>query len=403
MKKMRFLVVMGSLVLVFILIALPFMLGGAKRAPAASPAWKWPKLISVGTPQLGTAQYANTLAWGSLMEKDTGMSVRLSSIAGTIDRYKVVKSGAVTFVTIWPSDSKYGIEATGGYASGDAGPFEMRVFWTSNLAYWGFPVLADSPIKTLRDLKGRKIAWYEGSPLFATAVRAALAYAGLSKTDVTLVPVGDYGHNVKGIAARRFDTAFVCPSSGLTFELEGTPGGLRWLPIPTRQENPQGIARWLKTNPVETFGKCSIGVKSAIGIHMVLQPQYYVTRADTDPELTYRMAKWMANNYTRYKDANVAAKTLDFKTFKQSVVEKIFIPVHEGVLRYLKEKAMWSAQDEARQSKYIAVIKKYVEAYDTAIRKAKKKGIPTNYKNKQWIELWEKYKKERNLPPFSTP
>ena len=403
MKKMRFLVTMGSLVLVLVLIALPFMVDRAKPALAASPAWQWPKLVSVGTPQLGTAQYANTLAWGSLMEKDTKMSVRLSSLAGTVDRYKVVKSGAVTFVTIWPSDSKFGLEATGGYASEDAGPFEMRVFWTSNIAYWGFPVLANSPVKTLQDLKGRKIAWYEGSPMFVAAVRAALAYAGLSTTDVTVVPVGDYAHNIKGISERRFDTAFVCPSSGLTYELEGTPGGIRWLPISTPKENPQGIARWLKMNPVETFGKCSIGVKSSIGIHMVLQPQYYVTRADTDPELTYRMTKWIANNYTRYKDANVAAKTLDLNTFKESVVEKIFIPVHDGVLRYLKEKNMWSAEDEARQSKYIALIKQYVEAYDTAIKTAKEKGMATNHKNKQWVELWEKYKKERNLPPFSTP
>jgi len=373
--------------------------GGYGLRPAFVSAWEWPKSIAVATPQVGTAQYANTLAWGSILEQKAGMKVQVIGMPGTVDRHKMVKSGKVLMAADWPEDARLGLEAMKGYASKEAGPFNMRIVWTSSISDWGFPVLSDSPIKSLKDLKGRRIAWYAGSPMFVVAVEALLHALGLDKKDVTLVPVSDYRTNIIGIAERKFDTAYVSPHSGITFELDATPVGIRWLPIPTAEEDPEFVKRWLSVNPVQVFGKCSLGVKSAVGVPMIVQPQFYVTKAETDPDLIYHLVKWLDENYPFYKDVNPTAQLLDIKTFKSKTVDGVFVPMSEGTVRYLKEKNLWSPENEKRQAKYTTLIRKYVEAFDEAVKATEKENIKMG--TAEWERLWASYKEKfglRGLP-----
>jgi len=315
-------------------------------------------------------------------------------------RHTSQKFGMSTITTNEPLSAKQGLEATHGYETINSGPFQMRVFWNSNIAPWGFVVKGDSDIYTPQDLKGAKIANLVVAPFIGVAIDCMLALAGLDESDVTLVPMSAYPDQARAVVEGKVDTCFLSPVSAVTFEISGAPGGIRWIPIPTKEEDPEGIARWLSINPIEFFAPSQIGVESALGMNMVVQPQFYMTSAEIDPELIYHLAKWMDESYDDYKGKYLTCELLDIDTFKRLVVDMSFVPIHEGVVRYLKEKGMWTAENETRQKKYTALVDQYIKAYADVIKMADEKGIKVDPENEEWVQLWTDYKKELNLEPF---
>ena len=89
--------------------------------------------------------------------------------------------------------------------------------------------------------------------------------------------------------------------------------------------------------------------------------------------------------------------TIDINSFRKTL-DLAYVPFHEGTIRYLKEKKMWTAADDSRQKYNEDLQNKYIEAYKTAISKADEKGIRIELNDKEWIKLWEDYKNELGLP-----
>jgi hypothetical protein len=80
------------------------------------------------------------------------------------------------------------------------------------------------------------------------------------------------------------------------------------------------------------------------------------------------------------------------------VIETWFIPAHDGLITYLKEKGLWTTAHDARQAQNIEFVTKYVEAYKEAIILADDQAIPVNPENEEWVELWESHKQKLGLP-----
>ena len=83
-----------------------------------------------------------------------------------------------------------------------------------------------------------------------------------------------------------------------------------------------------------------------------------------------------------------------------NVVETWYVPVHDGLIKYLKEKGLWTAAHDARQEQNIELITRYVDAFHEAIDMADEQGIMVDPANEEWMELWANYKKELGLPKF---
>ena len=77
-----------------------------------------------------------------------------------------------------------------------------------------------------------------------------------------------------------------------------------------------------------------------------------------------------------------------------------YLPVHPGTIRYLKEKGMWSSEDDVWNEKCKALVKRWVKTYDDAIADADKKKISIKPSNETWMNLWKSHKKD--LTSFGT-
>jgi len=120
---------------------------------------------------------------------------------------------------------------------------------------------------------------------------------------------------------------------------------------------------------------------------------------ETDPEMVYHYAKWLDENYDVYKDNHAWNKYMSIDILMQ-MVETSFIPVHDGLIKYLKEKGLWTAAHDARQEQNIELVTRYVDAFQEAIEMADDQGVIVDPSNEEWAELWYNYRDSLGLPPY---
>jgi TRAP transporter TAXI family solute receptor len=364
---------------------------------APTPTFEWPNDLKIITNASGT-NYDLTVAWAPVLEKTTGMKVRVTPEDLATLRWQPVKEGEYQVCTQTSTDAVFCLEGIGGFLTRDGGPWQLRVLWPVKVSAFTFMVRGDSDIKEITDLKpGVKLAVPPGDPPRISAL-ALCYFAGLEEEDVNVVEFGSMDAAVRAVPEGQADIVYWIPNSPISFELEETPGGIRWLDLDPNKY-PDGAERFLERKPTSVIGKPpqTAIVESAKGIYFALSPTYYFVGENTDIELVYNLCKWFDENYDAYKDLHKESFYLQLDTYRE-ILNTTFLPIHEGAIRYLKEKGVWTADDDKRQAYNLDLTTKYVTAYMDAIAEADKKGIQVDPENEDWVKIWAEYKKD--IPGF---
>jgi len=382
----------------FCLFFLSFTYPAHTQTQSAKSGFKWPSSLTVGTNGVGSSSYASAVAWSAVIENITGMKVRVRPDNNAAAKSKWLKAGIIELNAEAISETAlFGLEAREGYATRDGGPFPIRIVWLGQAMPYGFMVRGDSPIRTIYDIKpGHRIAYYTASPAAPAACDGLLAWAKVSKKDMVIVPFSSWPANIKAVAEGKADVAYSVPTAPASFEAEASPHGIRWLPM-SYKADPEGAKRFATSRPDMLYGVCQEGVKSAIGVPMFVSPFYIYARADYDAEMAYQLTKWFHQNFDKYKDKHPNCKLMSIEFFRE-YLDVTYVPVHEGTIRYLKEIGKWTAKDDTRQKYNVDLVAKYEKAYKAAMGEADKKNIRIDPTNKEWVTLWEGFKKD--LPGF---
>jgi TRAP-type uncharacterized transport system substrate-binding protein len=262
---------------------------------------------------------------------------------------------------------------------------------------WGYMVRGDSKIKSFDDIgPGTRISYAASSSFLVAGVNALLAYRNLRKEDVTLVEVGNYGANTKVVAEGRAEVTFTSPISGPSFEAEAGPNGIRWLELPTKEKDPAAFARYRTLQPGYVAQKIVSGVKSALGLRMDHAYQANHVRADEDPEFVYQLVKWLDVNHDKYKNAFKYAYMLSVDNLVEFLEGGALQPLHEGTIRYLKEKGRWKPEFQKRQDALVNMATERVALFHKAIKAAEAKGLAVEPGNKDWVAFWTQFRQENN-------
>ena len=398
-KKMKTKTIIYLSTVAALLIAGLALVGGVQQSDAQEKkAWSWPKYFNVITPTVGTANHSLAVAWTPVFTASTGVRARVLPAPTGYARTEWLNAREGVLSLYQPSDYFDQLDAVEGYATRIGGPSDTRAINVNLVTAWGYMVRGDSNIKTINDIKpGTRIAFYTGSSFIVAGMDALLAYAGLTRKDVTLVEIGSYGANTNVVVEGRADVTFTSPISGPSYQAEAGPHGIRWLEIPSRDKNPAAFDRYRKIQPGYVLVKTSAGVKSALGLQMDHAYQTNHVRADEDPEFVYQLTKWMDENYDKFKDKFTHAKMMSLASLVAYLEVGILEPLHEGTIRYLKEKNLWKPQYQARQDKIVALAQARVKGYKAALEMATEKGMSTVPGNKDWVALWANYRKEHGM------
>ena len=181
-------------------------------------------------------------------------------------------------------------------------------------------------------------------------VTAYLAFGGLTWDDVEKVEFGGFGDSWKGMVNGQVDAAFASTNSGKAYELEASPRGIIWPPLPTDDS-----AGWERLHAVAPFFKPNA---ATVGVGISAEQPYQggaypypilIAYETQDAGLTYNMTKAMYDLFPAYdgKAPGIGGWSLEKQDFKWVV------PLHEGAIRYYKEIGAWSVELQAHNDDLI--------------------------------------------------
>lgn len=316
-------------------------------------------------------------------------------------RMRLIKDGEMFIYEIGKASFRNHAEAIGEAADRKGGGFQARVVWVSGTAHSGVFVRGDSKINSLYDIKpGIRWSVWSTEPSVLKVPKAILDWVQVPHDQVKWVISGSTEGAVRAVSEGRADIMWFFPTSEYIYEAAAAPFGIKFLDLNSKAD-PEGAARFRLSDPMYTFGIMGLGVvPEARGRWGTVGEKYYITREQTDPNLVYNVAKWLDNNFDKFKERHRSLLDTSIDVLVQGL-ETTYLPVHTGLIWYLKEKGLWNDDLERRQKQNSKILQVYIDAYAEAIALADKKGVQVVPSNKAWIELWENYKKERKLPPIA--
>ena len=188
---------------------------------------------------------------------------------------------------------------------------------------------ADSGIKTLADLKGKRIsvgAAKSGTELNARAIFKA---AGLAYSDMAKVEYLPFGESVELMKNRQLDATLQSAGLGVASIRDlATAVKIVVIPVPADVVAKVGDAAYQPAMiPANTYG----GQTEAVATAAI--PNFLITHSGVSDDLAYRMAKAMYENIDTLYAAHNAAKSIK----RDNAIKGMPVPLHPGAERYYKE------------------------------------------------------------------
>jgi len=188
---------------------------------------------------------------------------------------------------------------------------------------------ADAGIKTLADLKGKKIS--VGAPKSGTELnaRAILSAAGISYKDFAKVEYLPFGESVELMKNRQLDVTLQSAGLGVSALRDlATSVDIIVVPIPPDVIKKTNDPAYLPaTIPANTYRGQTVDVPSAA------VQNYLVTYDGVSTETVYGMTKALWTGLDQLVAAHSAAKSIDPK----HALEGMPVPLHPGAEKYYRE------------------------------------------------------------------
>ena len=307
--------------------------------------------------------YAQSVAIGNAFN-EKGYKLRVLPGKNDVSRMAPLKSHQVQFSAMGVG-SYLAQEGVQDFGSRQWGPQELRMI----LASWAntntaqLPTAKDANIRQVKDVKGKRCAWVVGSPALNTNLTAWLAFAGLTWDDVVKVEVPGFGAAMRGLIDGTIDAAIASTDSSLLYELNGSPRGLYFPPLPHNDK-----AGWKRLQSVAPWYAPHMGTAGA-----GLSPEHphegasygypiLVTYKDMDDQAVYELTKLLDTEYDNYKNGHPGGVGW---AIKRQNFEWIH-PYHPGAIKYFKEIGAWNASHQKyndmmvhRQEVLVSAWKKY--------------------------------------------
>lgn len=302
--------------------------------------------------------YAQAVAIGNMLKKHYGTNMRVIPGKNDISRMAPLRDNKADYCACGIA-SYFGQEGVFIFADKAWGPQPIRLLM-ANIGSFGLSLATakDAGIKTIADLKGKRVAWVKGSPALNWNVQAHMAFAGLTWDDVEKVTVSGFKASFEALLNGQADAAFSSTVSPMPKRLAASPRGLHWPLLP--HADSEGWARTLAVAPVYNKVKVTIGSEIDKSNPSELANYAYpllVSNASKEADEVYSIVKAMVEHY---EDYNKAAKgALGWKLENQNMMPAM--PYHDGSIRYWKERGLWNADAQAHHDNLIkrqAVIKK---------------------------------------------
>lgn len=330
-------------------------------AQTTAPPPGLPVTLAWSAYDVGSGGYNQAVAIGNALKQRYGVNLRVLPGKNDVSRTLPVREGQVQFSANGVGGSYLAQEGVFEFGVKAWGPQPIRGLLLNNSDQVLTVVAAkDTGIKTVADLKGKRVAWVIGAPSLNQNITAILAFANLTWDDVKRVDFGGFGAAMDGVINGQADAAFTSSISGKAYQLAKSPRGIVY-PVISHADK----AGWERMNKTAPFFFPFMGAEGADldKDHKVESASYpypiLMTYDRQDAEAVYAMTKAMVETFDGYKDA--APGNVGWAVERQNFAW--VIPFHDGAIRYWKERGLWKPEHQAHNDKLVARQKVLADAW----------------------------------------
>jgi NitT/TauT family transport system substrate-binding protein len=229
-----------------------------------------------------------------------GYDVTLIAVGGSNESAIQVSAGNAEVGAASPGEALVGVQS---------GKLDIRYFYGlyySNI--WSVAVLPDSPIKTLADLKGKKLGVQSMGSAGTTFGRAFAQAAGLDpEKDISFLPIGVGAQAVTSVRQKLVDGVVYWDAALAKFKFSGLD--LRELPVPEHLRSMPDVALLARNETIKKDPKMLTGIARAVAKgydYSMANPQAAV------------LITWKAYPEARSKNPDAAAALKEGVTVNQA-------------------------------------------------------------------------------------
>ena len=358
-----------------------------------------PKTMIWTSYDFGSAGFAQASGVANAFKKKFGTRLRIVPSGTGIGRLLPVTQRKAQYGFL-ATETYFASEGTYDFAVTQWGPQNLRIVLAPPTTT-GLTVPKGSKFADAKNMKGIRLGYVKGNPSVNVKTDALLAYAGLTRADITPVWFGGYGVMKGARLTGKIDGFLMSPFSGITRELEASPDGIDWI-----QFDPADKAAWERVRkiapmyaPASTDDGAGMVKGKPVNIAEFRYPMM-VTYADRSEAEVYEITKAMDEAFDGYKNVNATMPNWAITKAGKTPAD---VAWHPGSVKYLKEKGVWTAKDEAWNVARIARQDKVQAEWDNATdafnewRAAEKKKKNKIKVSEAWPKYWAAHRKKVGL------
>jgi TRAP transporter TAXI family solute receptor len=292
--------------------------------------------VIAANPQ-GSIFYSGSVAIGKLMDDKLKMQVRVQPMAGSSTYIPLLNRGEADFGLTNVDDAVSSYKGIGSFRQPNP---NLRLIAAVFQLNFGILVPNDSPIKTIKDLKGKTMAWgYNAQVTGRVLQQAAMATEGLTMDDVKPVPTQSLFSGTDLLGEGKVEAAALAIGAAQVQRANvslAARGGVRFLNVASTPEAAAAIRKFLPARPVLVQpAPHAIGI---VGPTTVIEYSvFFSTHKDMPDELVYTVAKAIHGG----KDDMIKGHPV-FRSFRPAgMTEEIGVPWHPGAIKFYKEINQW--------------------------------------------------------------
>lgn len=290
-----------------------------------------PKFLTIGTAGAGGAYYPMGIALADIITNKVGIQTTAQITGGAIENNILINNGG--------NDIAITIGFMAYFARNGMPPYKAKLEKVeglfSGLSKGMFQVVVDksSPIKSIKDLKGKRVSLGPAGGGAITLFMQVIQSYGFNEKEFKPVYTS-YEQSADALADGNLDAILVhaaAPTPAL-IQLAATKKPIRYLSIDD-QTMQQLIKKYPYMIPV-TLGKEMYKTDEPVKIFYTTN--VVVVNKELGTDLVYRITKEIFENIDKIRASHPSCKDLDLA----SAVQGLPIPYHPGAVKYFKEKGL---------------------------------------------------------------
>jgi TRAP transporter TAXI family solute receptor len=316
---------------------------------------KLPRAVTVASNPPGSVFYALASGLAKTVSEATPMQMTVQPYTGTSTFMPLLNSGELDFGINNAVDMALSYQGPQRLKIGGQNPFvhipNVRLVMRGSPLLVGLLVRKDSALKTVHDIKGKRVAGeYPAQLAVWYNLYGHLSSAGLTWKDIKVVGVPGANQGVDALVQGRVDVALHALNSAKVREADAAIG-VRHI---STDCSPEGEKRLRQAVPGYYPRVIKAGTAAAVveDTCFIAYDIYLTTHKAVPDPVIVAVLKAIWDNTEKLPPLHPGFKEW---TRERAVDNDVTIPYHPATVQFYKEKGVWNAKDDEAQKKLLAL------------------------------------------------